>query len=186
MLACVPRGVNFPFNAALPESARDQDAGYIFEPLIDAIHEGFSIDEFEIDSAIFTRGAVRQRFVDALIRITNIDIFADDRDVNASARIDDAFDEFSPVIQLRFRRFKMQEITYQLVDSLGMQGQRNLVNRVLNVALLDHRFFRNAAEQRQLSTDIVIERFFGAANQHLRLQADLSQLCHALLSRLGF
>ena len=80
----------------------------------------------------------------------------------------------------------MQEITYQLVDSLGMQGQRNLVNRVLNVALLDHRFFRNAAEQRQLSTDIVIERFFGAANQHLRLQADLSQLCHALLSRLGF
>ena len=129
---------------------------------------------------------MRQRFVDALIRITNIDIFADDRDVNASARIDDAFDEFSPVIQLRFRRFKMQEITYQLVDSLGMQCQRDLVNRVRNVALLNHRFFRNAAEHRQLATDVAIERFFRTANQHLWLQADLSQLCHALLSRLGF
>jgi hypothetical protein len=61
-----------------------------------------------------------------------------------------------------------------LVESLGVQGQRHLVNGVLDVALFDHCFFRNAAKHRQFSAHIAVERSFGPANQHLRLQPDLA------------
>ena len=80
----------------------------------------------------------------------------------------------------------MQKIARQLIESLGMQGQWDFVNRMLDVAFLDDGFFGNAAEHRQFPTHITIERFFGAANQHLGLQTDLAKLRYALLSGLCF
>ena len=122
-----------------------------------------------------------ERFVDTLISITDIHVFADYGDLDASFWANDAFDKFPPVYQIGFRSFQMQKIADQRVQSLGVQHQRHFVNRVLDVALLDHRFFRNAAEHRQFATHVAVERFFGAANQHLRLQPDFAELCHALL-----
>ena len=94
--------------------------------------------------------------------------------------------KFLPVFQVGFGRFEVQKIADELVESLGVQGQRHLVDRVLDVAFLDHRLFHNAAKHRQLTTHIAVERFFRAANQHLRLQSDFAQFRHALLRRLRF
>jgi len=85
-----------------------------------------------------------------------------------------------------FGRFKMQEITYQLVDSLGMQCQRDLVI-VCATSRSSITAFRNAAEHRQLATDVAIERFFPYGKSATCGCRPISrQLCHALLSRLVF
>ena len=60
VLASVTRGVDFSFRSANAKSTGNENAGYIFQLVIDAIREGFSIDKFEIDSAVFARGGVGQ------------------------------------------------------------------------------------------------------------------------------
>ena len=60
VLASVTRGVDFSFRSANAKSTGNENAGYIFQLVIDAIREGFSIDKFEIDSAVFARGSVGQ------------------------------------------------------------------------------------------------------------------------------
>ena len=60
MLASVTRGVDFSFRSASAKSTGNENAGHIFQLVIDVIREGFSIDKFEIDSAVFARGSVGQ------------------------------------------------------------------------------------------------------------------------------
>ena len=58
MLASVTRGVDFSFRSTSAKSTGNENAGYIFQLVIGAIREGFSIDKFKIDSAVFARGGV--------------------------------------------------------------------------------------------------------------------------------
>src|SRR4030095_4587245 len=58
MLASVTRRVDFSFCSANAKSTGNENAGYIFQLVIDAIREGFSIDKFTIDSAVFARRRV--------------------------------------------------------------------------------------------------------------------------------
>ena len=141
MLARVTRGVDFSFNPANAKSAGNQDAGYIFQLAIDAALQGFGIYKFQVDSTVFARRGMGERFVDTLISITDIHVFADYGDLDASFWANDAFDKFPPVCQIGFRSFQMQKIADQRVQSLGVQHQRHFVNRVLDVALLDNRLF---------------------------------------------
>ena len=186
LLARVTGGIDFSFSSASAKSARNQDAGHILKLAIDALLQRFGIDKFEIDFAIFVGPSVGERFVDTFVGVTDIHVFADHGDLDVFTRTDDPLDEFSPICQIGFGGFEVQKIAHQLVKSLRMQGQWHLVNRMLDVAFLDHRFLRNAAKHRQFSPHIGVKRFFGAANQHLGLQTDLTQLGHTLLRRLCF
>src|SRR5262249_53758595 len=139
--ARVTRSANFSFNTANAKSAGNQDAGYIFQLAIDAAIQGFGIYKFQLDPAVFARRGMSERFVDTLISITDIHVFADYRDLDALFWANDAFDKFPPVSQIGFRSFQMQKIAHQRVQSLGVQHQWHFVNGVFDVALLDHRLF---------------------------------------------
>ena len=47
-------------SSASAKSTGNENAGYIFQLIIDAIGEGFGIDKLKIDSAVFARGGVGQ------------------------------------------------------------------------------------------------------------------------------
>ncbi len=57
---------------------------------------------------------------------------------------------------------------------------------MLHVAAFDDGFDRDVAIQGKLLTDVGVERLLRAADEHVRLETDLAQLGHALLSGLGF
>src|SRR5712672_1795773 len=60
VLARVTCGSDFSFRSTNAKSTGNENAGYIFQLVIGAIREGFSIDKFKIDSAVFARGGVGQ------------------------------------------------------------------------------------------------------------------------------
>ena len=63
---------------------------------------------FKIDSAILARGRVGERFVNALVSVLQVDVFADDGNSDLFLWTDDALDKFPPVRQIRFRVCEMQ------------------------------------------------------------------------------
>ena len=164
VLARITRSVEFSFNTTNTKSAGNQDAGYIFELAIHAVLQRFGIDKFQVDSAVFTGGGVSERFVDTLIGVTDIHVFADHCNLDTLIRTDDAFDELPPVCEIGFRSFKMQQVAHQLIQSFRVQSQGHFINCVFDVGLLDNRFLRNAAKHRQFATQVAVERFFSAAN----------------------
>ena len=89
-----------------------------------------------------------ERFVDALIRILQIDVFADDGDLDLLLRTHDALYKLPPVSQVRRRRVDMQQLADQVIEPLSVEHQRHLVNRVLHVPRFDDTARRYVAEHR--------------------------------------
>ncbi len=133
------RRPDFSFDAALAKSAGNQNAGDISELAIDAVLERLGIDQAQIDPAIVARGGVGERFVDALVGVLQVDVFADDRDLDLLFRVDDATNELAPVAQIGRRRFDLQQLADELIETFLVQHQRHLVNGVRHVARFDDR-----------------------------------------------
>ena len=83
------------------------------------------------------------------------------------------------------RRLQAEQLDHQVVQPLLLQHERQLVDRGLDVALLDHRLHRHVAEQAELVAQLGHERMVAAAHEDVRLDADLAQLGDALLRGLG-
>ena len=129
---------------------------------------------------------MRERFVNTFVSVLQIDVFANDRNLNPLLRADDSLDKFSPVHQVGLRSLKIQKMAHEFVQALAVQHQRIFVNTVFDIARFNDRFFRNTAKQRQLLSHIAVQLFFRPANQDLRLQTNLAQLCDALLGGFRF
>ena len=104
------RRCDFPFNTALSEATRNQDTGHVLEMAINAALKRFGVDQFQFDPAILARRSVGERFVDAFIRVLQIDVFADDRDLDLFLRAHYTFHEFPPIRQVRFRRIDLEQL----------------------------------------------------------------------------
>ena len=115
-----------------------------------------------------------------------MNVFPDNRDLRSLLRADYAVDKFLPARQIRLRRFQVQQIANEFVQSLGVQHEWHLVNRVLDIERFDYGFLRHAAEHRQLLAQLAVDWFLAPANQDLRLQTDLAQFRDALLRRFRF
>src|SRR5207248_8795618 len=120
---------NLSFHAAFPESARYQNTGNTFKPAIDAILQGFGVDQFQINPAILAGSGMGKGFVNAFVGILKIDVLADHRDLDVLFRTNDAVNELAPVSQIRFRGLEMKKFANQLIERFGMEHQRHLVNR---------------------------------------------------------
>ena len=86
-----------------------------------------------------------------------MNVFADDRDLHSLLRADYTIDKFFPASEIRFGRLEVQQIANEFVQPFGVQHQRHLVNRVLNIARFDHRFVRHAAEHRQFLSQFAVD-----------------------------
>ncbi len=185
MFAREASGFDFSFHAALAEPSGNEHAGDVLQLAIHSVLQRLGVDQFQIDPAILARGRVGERFVDAFVGVLQLDVFPDDRDLDLLFRAHDALDEFPPIAQVRRRRFQMEKLADQFVESFLVQHQRHFVDRVLHVARLDHGPGRDVAKHGKLLARLEVERLLGATQEHLRLQADLAQLRDALLGRLG-
>ncbi len=91
----------------------------------------------------------------------------------------------SQMFCFRRRILQAQEVEHELVHALLLQRERQLVDRMLDVAALDDGLRRHVAEHRELAAQVAVERMVRAAHEHVRLDADLAELGDGLLRRLG-
>ena len=108
--------------------------------------QGLRLDKFKLDSAIFARGSVSERFVDTFIGVPNFKVFADHSNSDSFCGANDSLYKIFPFREIGLPRFQAQKVAHQLVQTFRVKRQRHFVNGVCNIALFNYRFFRDAAE----------------------------------------
>ena len=129
---------------------------------------------------------MRQRLVDALIGVLQIDVLPDHGNFEIFPGSNDPLDESAPLGHLRGRGIKPEQAADRIVQFFILEREREFVDCVVDVSHLDHGVERNITKKRKLLANFQNERLFRPAKQHVGLEADLSKFRDALLRRLGF
>src|SRR5207248_3150644 len=95
----------FAFDPSIAKTAGNQYARYVFQIAVYSFFQRFRINELQVDPAIFARGGMRKRLVNAFVSILQIDVFAHYRYPDPFSRTHHLLDEFAPVRQFRLGRF---------------------------------------------------------------------------------
>ena len=93
-------------------------------------------------------------------------------------------DELVPDREIGRRRAQVELAADDVVEPFGVQHAGNLVDRI-GIDRRNHRLRRHVGEQRDLAPVAVGQRTIGAAEHDVGLDADLAQLLHRVLRRLG-
>jgi hypothetical protein len=100
-------------------------------------------------------------------------------------RIPQAVQQLLPVGHIERPGVQAEPLDDQLVQPVFHEAGRHFVNGKLFVAFFDHRLARHIAEERDLLPILEADRPFGAANEHVGLDADFAELADRMLRRLG-
>ena len=180
--------MNHPFNAALAETARHKNAVVSLEfALESSFLQALGLDPMDIDFDVVSDAAMQQRFLQALVRILVLDIFADQRDI-APRRAGSACGASMADQRSRLRGpsgSRLQMPQDDLIDSLFGEDQRDFVDRIY-VFGGDDRFRIHVAEERNLVLHVGRQKALGAAKKNIGLNTDGAQFFDAVLRGLGF
>jgi len=127
---------------------------------------------------------VDQRLGQRLVRLGQVDVLADHRDAHRVLRAIERLDDPRPDGQVGGRRREPELAAHDVVQAFRVQRGRDLVDRV-GVERRDDGLGRDVREQRDLAAVAVGHRPVGAAQHDVGLDADLAQLLHRVLRRLG-
>ena len=181
------RGKDFALRAALTKAARHEDATVTLEHLGRPVFlDVFRLDALDLHAAVVGHAAVDHCLVDRFVGVLQLDVLAHHTDAHSVSRRDEFADDLPPLGHVGRRSVECQLATDQVVETLALQHERHLVDRMLHVDLLDHRLVLDVAEQRKLLPQFLVQRLLAAADEHVRRDADLTQFGHSLLGRLCF
>src|SRR3546814_347774 len=188
VLARVLRGQHLALEAAVAEAAGHQDAVQPFEHLRRAVAlDVLRLEPLQVHAGALADAAVLERLADRLVGVLVVDILADDADGDLVDRVFGGLDHGQPLGQvgrLRGAVVQTQALGHHLVQALGVQPHRDLVD-VVQVHDRDHGLFRDVGERGDLAPLAVGQRLLAAAQQHVGLDADRTQLLDRVLGGLG-
>ena len=176
-----------PGRAALAEAARHQNAVHAVE-LLHGIRllEDFRIDPFQLDLHLVGDAAMGEGLGQRLIAVQQIGVFADDGDAHFAFRRAHGVDDALPARQIRLGLEGQGEMAQHFAVHAGFViGNGHGVDRV-HVQGRDDRLGAHIAEAGDLAALVLGDRAVAAADQHLRLDADILQFLDGMLGRLGF
>jgi hypothetical protein len=181
LLARVAHRRDLALGAAVAEAHRHEDrvgAGdALGQPvLLDLL----GVDVDRLDLALVRDAAVRERFVQALVGVRQVDVLADHRDAHRRLRVLDGGDDAAPARQVRRAGERVQPLDDALVEAVLVEHERHLVDRA-DVGRADDAVLVDVAEERDLRLDLLVERLRRAAEQDVGLDAEARELLHGVL-----
>ncbi len=180
-------GQDLALDPAMTEATRHEDAGYTVEVLRDVVGgEGLRIDPADLGVDAVRPGGVAEGLGDAQVRIRQLDVLADQTDLQDGLRHLDTLDERPPAGQIRFHlRVAERQLAHDETAKTGLlEHERDFVDRVGGLAR-DDRLGRDVREEGDLLADLVAHRVVGAQDDDIGLDADATQLLDRVLGRLG-
>ena len=173
--------------AALVEPARYEQAIDVGQGLGRAVVlDLLGLEADDLHLGVVGDAGVVQCLVHALVGVAVLDVLADEGDRHLVLRVADAFEHRLPVVDVqRAGLGQVQLLDDDVVELVAVQADRHLVDTELAVLLLDHRPAFEVAKEGDFLAVGVRDFALGAANEHVRLDADLAQFHHAVLRRLG-
>ena len=185
--SCILRRRDHALNAARAESAGNQDTvrtGEHFRCI-------FRCDLFRVDPADLHIRAeliarMMQRFCDRQICIMQLNIFADKRDRDASARFTDPLTERFPFAEIGRRRLQIELAADDLRKMRFFKHQRCFIE-IRQREIFNDAIRLDIAEARNFRENTVIgDRLIAAQNNDIRRDAEALKLLDGMLCRLGF
>src|SRR6266404_2276904 len=127
---------------------------------------------------------VLERLTERLVRILQVDVLADEGDIDLMLRMLLRLDDLAPGREIRCARQDRELVADDLVEHLVVQHHRDPVDRV-HIPGGDDRFFLDVTKESNLAPLVFRQRVDRAAEERVGLDADLAQLLHRVLRRLG-
>src|SRR4051794_15624918 len=180
VLARVAGSCDLALDPALAEAAGDEEAIDGGELLARVL---LRVDPDDLELAAVVHPGVVERLGDRQVGVGELVVLADEADADRRGGRVDPLHQAAPVGLVGRRRLELEVFEDLVVDALGAEVERHLVDRV-DVARGDHRLDRQVREQRDLAADVAVELALGAAHDHVGLDADAAQLLHRVLGRL--
>ena len=130
LLAGVADRPHHALDAAPAEAARHEDRVGAEEDVgVLVALERLGVDVVELDLDVVGDAAVRERLVERLVGVAVVHVLADDRDVDLAGRVLDAVDEALPLREVAVVVGQREQVEQDLVEPLGREVQRHLVDR---------------------------------------------------------
>ena len=126
-----------------------------------------------------------QRLGDGDIRVAVCGVFADDRDIHFMTRLLDPADQIVPLGHIRGAVMEAETLDDKIGEALLLEDHGDFVNG-LRVFGFNDGVFVHVAEEADFLFHFVVEIKLRAANQNIRLNADLAQLDDRVLGWFGF
>ena len=181
-------GENFAFDAASSKAAGNEDAIDAADHFFGAmLFDGFGVDADDVDAGVVEGAGVGEGFVDGLVGVLELDVFADDGDVDGVLGIDDAVDEAFPVCEVGSGGLAHAELVDdEAVNLVVAQVEGALIDRVFDIAEGDDVLFLDVAKHGDFAAIVFVEVVLGAADDDVGLDSDFAQFGDGLLGGLGF
>ncbi len=185
VLASVFDGGELALDAALAEARGDQEAVHVFQLLGGVrVVQFLGVEEVEVELVVVIDGRLEERLVDRLVGVLQLDVFADEADVDRLRRRRFQGQEFFPRLHLgRRAHFEAGFFQDDLVHLLPLEDEGHLVDR-RDVDRLDDGVLVDVAEEGHLAQDRRVELVLGAEDEDVGLDAQLLELLDGVLRRL--
>ena len=187
VLAGVARGEDLALDPAVAEAARDEDAGRARRA---ARRRSPSVSVSESTQRTFTSTLVRpagvlERLGDRQVGVGQLDVLADEGDLELRLGALDPLDEVAPVREVgrRCGRAEAEVAHDELAEAGFLEHERDLVDRLGGLGR-DDRLRRDVGEEGDLLADLVGDRVVRAQDDDVGLDADPAQLLDGVLGRL--
>ena len=138
------------------------------------------VDPLHVDPRLVGDAAVGERLHEALVGVLQLDVLADHRDARLDQRRLDPAHHALPARQVDRPWLEAEELDDDLVETLPMEDQRHLVDR-LDVLRRDDGLLLDVAEEGDLRLDARRQVAIGATEQHVGLDSDRPQLLDRVL-----
>ena len=186
VLPGVLRGLDHALNAAVAKAAGHDDAVHIGEDLLAGflIGQVLALHPLDLHLTVVLKAGVVQALHHGEVGVVQFDILAHQRDGAGLAAGGDAGHYLLPFGQVGGGHVQFQFLHHHVVEAIGVQHQRALVEaghgQVLNDALGLH-----VAEGADLPADVAAHAAVGAQDDDVRVHAHALQLFHRVLGRFG-
>ncbi len=141
------------------------------------------VDPAHPHGAAAVQARVLQRLVHRQVRVLQLHVLPDERDLCELAPLVDPARQLRPFPELRLRRVEPELVADEPVEPLLLQHAGDEVH-VRHVRARDHSGRVDIGEERDLVADVARKLLVRAADDHVRMDADAPQLVHRVLGRL--
>ena len=183
-LARDPAGEDLALPAARAEAARDEHAVDLLE-LARGLLVGhvLGVDPPDADVRPGRDARVLERLVHGEIRVVQLHVLPDERDLDLVVLLGDPVGELAPLAEVGRRRLEPEPLADVRVEPLRHQVLGHEVD-VGHVGRREHRARVDVGEQRDLVADVLGQVVVRAAHDRVGMDADAAELVDRVLRRL--
>src|SRR4051794_9251127 len=177
-------GQDLPSPPARAEPAGNEHAVDLLELRL-GLFEGHSlgVDPAHVDRAAVMDAGMVQRLVHREVGVLELDVLADERDLNFSLAPADPLGQLKPLAEVGLRRVQPQLLADERVEPLLLQRRGHEVE-VRDVLVGDDSARVDVGEERDLLADVRRNRAGGARDDDVRMDTDPPELVDRVLCRL--